>query len=130
MFAIIQSGGKQYRVSKGDVLSLEAIDLDPGEELELPVLMLGGEQVVIGTPIVDGASVDAEVLEHGYGDKIHVVKYKAKINYRRKYGHRQRYTKVRISEIRIDADQSADGSSDPLESDSIVQDESPSITVE
>ena len=75
MFAIIQSGGKQYRVSKGDVLSLEAIDLDPGEELELPVLMLGGEQVVIGTPIVDGASVDAEVLEHGYGDKIHVVKY-------------------------------------------------------
>ena len=130
MFATIQSGGKQYRVSKGDVLSLEAIDLDPGEELELPVLMLGGEQVVIGTPIVDGASVDAEVLEHGYGDKIHVVKYKAKINYRRKYGHRQRYTKVRISEIRIDADQSADGSSDPLESDSIVQDESPSITVE
>ena len=130
MFAIIQSGGKQYRVSKGDVLSLEAIDLDPGEALELPVLMIGGEQVVIGTPIVDGASVDAEVLEHGYGDKIHVVKYKAKINYRRKYGHRQRYTKVRISEIRIDADQSADGSSDPLESDSIVQDESPSITVE
>ena len=130
MFAIIQSGGKQYRVSKGDVLSLEAIDLDPGEVLELPVLMLGGEQVVIGTPIVDGASVDAEVLEHGYGDKIYVVKYKAKINYRRKHGHRQRYTKVRISEIRVDADQSADGSSDPLESDSIVQDESPSITVE
>ena len=130
MFAIIQSGGKQYRVSKGDVLSLEAIDLDPGEALELPVLMIGGEQVVIGTPIVDGASVDAEVLEHGYGDKIHVVKYKAKINYRRKYGHRQRYTKVRISEIRIDADQSSAGSSDPLEPDSIVQDESPSITVE
>ena len=130
MFAIIQSGGKQYRVSKGDVVSLEAIDLDPGEALELPVLMLGGEQVVIGTPIVDGASVDAEVLEHGYGDKIYVVKYKAKINYRRKHGHRQRYTKVRISEIRVDADQSADGSSDLLESDSIVQDESPSITVE
>ncbi|MCH2668226.1 MAG: 50S ribosomal protein L21, partial [Deinococcales bacterium] len=73
MFAIIQSGGKQYRVSKGDVLSLEAIDLDPGEALELPVLMIGGEQVVIGTPIVDGASVDAEVLEPCCGDKIHVV---------------------------------------------------------
>tara|TARA_B100000686_G_C16620309_1_gene878837 strand:- start:516 stop:908 length:393 start_codon:yes stop_codon:yes gene_type:complete len=130
MFAIIQSGGKQYRVSKGDVLSLEAVDLDPGEVLELPVLMLGGEQVVVGTPVVDGASVDAEVLEHGFGAKIHVVKYKAKINYRRKQGHRQPYTKVRINEIRFDDQQVNHGSGDPRTSDSEVQDELQSTAVE
>ena len=129
MFAIIQSGGKQYRVSKGDVLSLEVVDLAPGEVLELPVLMLGGEHVVIGTPVVDGASVEAEVLEHGYGDKIYVVKYKAKINYRRKHGHRQQYTKVRVIAIRTDAQPNNREPAEPSLPGSLAPDESPSTAV-
>ena len=99
MFAILQSGGKQYRVSEGDVLRLESLVAEPGEVVVFPVMMLAGDQVEVGTPLVPGASVKAEVLEHGRGDKIHVYKYKAKVNYRRKIGHRQPYTEVRITEI-------------------------------
>ena len=99
MFAIVQSGGKQYRVNEGDVLRLELLKAEPGDTVDLPVMMLGGDAVQIGTPLVDGASVRAEVLSHGRGDKIYIYKYKAKINYRRKQGHRQPYTEVRITEI-------------------------------
>ncbi len=99
MFAIVQSGGKQYRVNEGDVLRLESLPAEPGEVVEFPVMMLGGDAVQVGTPLVDGASVKAEVLAHGRGDKIYIYKYKAKINYRRKAGHRQNYTEVRITEI-------------------------------
>lgn len=97
MFAIIKSGGKQYRVSEGEVLKLEGLEAEPGDTVELPVLMAGGDNVRIGTPFVDGAVVKAEVLGHGRGPKIHIYKFKAKANYRRKTGHRQPYTEVRIT---------------------------------
>lgn len=99
MFAIIQSGGKQYRVAKGDVLRLESLEAEPGDLVDLPVMMLGGDDVKVGTPFIGDAGVKAEVLSHGRGDKLYVYKYKAKVNYRRKKGHRQPYTEVRIQEI-------------------------------
>jgi large subunit ribosomal protein L21 len=99
MFAIIKSGGKQYRVSEGDVIRLELLDADAGETVELPVLMVGGEQVAVGSPMLDGAVVKAEVLRHGRGDKIDIYKFKAKTNYRRHIGHRQSFTEVRITGI-------------------------------
>jgi large subunit ribosomal protein L21 len=99
MFAIITSGGKQYRVQEGDVVRLELLDADAGTTLELPVLLVGGDEVKVGTPTVDGARVTAEVIGHGRGEKIHVYKFKAKTNYRRHLGHRQSYTEVRITGI-------------------------------
>lgn len=99
MFAVIQSGGKQYRVAEGEVVRLEKLAAEPGTTVELPVLLLGGDAVRVGTPLVAGASVKAEVLTHGRGDKLYIYKYKAKANYRRKNGHRQPYTEVRIKEI-------------------------------
>jgi len=100
MFAIIQSGGKQYRVKEGDVVRLEKLEVETGASVEFPVLVLGGDQVTIGTPRVEGASVSGEVVEHGRGEKIHVRKFKAKTNYRRHNGHRQSYTAVRITGIK------------------------------
>lgn len=103
MFAIIQSGGKQYRVQEGDVVRLELIAAEPGDSVELPVMMLAGDAleggVKVGKPVVDGARVEAEVVRHGRGDKLHIYKFKAKANYRRKTGHRQSYTDVRITGI-------------------------------
>lgn len=99
MFAIIKSGGKQYRVAEGDVLRLENLTAEAGDVVDLPVMMLGGDDVQVGAPFVDGASVKAEVLGHGRGPKLHIYKFKAKSNYRRKTGHRQGYTEVRIKEI-------------------------------
>ncbi len=99
MFAVIQSGGKQYNVAEGDVVRLETLKAEPGETVSLDVMMLGGDEVKIGAPFIDGASVKAEVLEHGRGKKLYIYKFKAKSNYRRKTGHRQGYTAVRITEI-------------------------------
>jgi len=99
MFAIIQSGGKQYRVAEGDVVRLETIQAEPGDTVDLPVMMLSGDEVRVGAPLLDGASVKAEVLSHGRGKKLYIYKFKAKSNYRRKTGHRQNYTEVRIKEI-------------------------------
>ncbi|WP_033399305.1 50S ribosomal protein L21 [Thermus islandicus] len=100
MFAIIQSGGKQYRVEPGQRLKVERLDLEPGSQLALPVLLLGGEKAAVGAPVVEGAQVVAEVLGHGKGEKITVSKFKAKVQYRRKRGHRQPYTEILIKEIR------------------------------
>ena len=99
MFAVIQSGGKQYSVAEGDVVRLETLKAEPGETVSLDVMMLGGDEVKVGAPFIDGASVKAEVLEHGRGKKLYIYKFKAKSNYRRKTGHRQGYTSVRITEI-------------------------------
>lgn len=100
MFAIVESGGKQYRVSEGDVVRLEKLAADVGDTVDLPVMLLGGEDVKIGAPHVDGATATGEVVAHGRGDKIYIVKFKAKNNYRRRTGHRQPYTEVRITQIR------------------------------
>lgn len=100
MFAVVESGGKQYRVSEGDVVRLEKLAAEPGDKVELPVLLVGGEEVKVGTPHVDGASVVAEVIAHGRGPKLEVYKFKAKTNYRRHRGHRQPYTDVRVTEVK------------------------------
>ncbi len=99
MFAIIASGGKQYRVQEGDVVRLEKLEADTGATVEFPVLVLASDGVTVGTPRVDGAVVSAEVVSHGRGEKIHVRKFKAKTNYRRHLGHRQPFTEVRITGI-------------------------------
>ena len=99
MFAVIKTGGKQYRVSQGDVLDVELVGAEAGDVVELPVLMIGGAEVRVGTPVVEGATVRAEVVENGRHKKVHVYKFKAKSNYRRHNGHRQPYTRVRITEI-------------------------------
>ena len=99
MFAVIQSGGKQYRVSQGDVLKLEFLKAEPSEVISFPVMMLGSDEVKVGTPLLENANVKAEVLSHGRGKKLHIYKFKAKSNYRRKQGHRQSYTEVRVTEI-------------------------------
>ncbi len=99
MYAIIATGGKQYRVSEGDVIYIEKLENELDSEVTFPVLMLGGDKVVLGTPEVKGASVTGKVLQHGRGQKIVVYKFKAKKNYRRKQGHRQPFTKVEITGI-------------------------------
>jgi len=100
VYAIIQTGGKQYRVQQGDVLFVEKLDVEPQTTVNFDVLLLGGEKkLIVGKPTVDGAKVEGRVLAQTRGEKIVVFKYKAKKNYRRKIGHRQPYTKVEITAI-------------------------------
>ena len=101
MYAILETGGKQYKVRPGDTLQVEKLPAESGETVELDrVLMLAdGDTVKVGTPLVDGARVMAEVVDQSRGPKIIVFKYKAKVRYRRKTGHRQSLTTLRIKEI-------------------------------
>lgn len=100
MYAIIASGGKQYRVSEGDTIYVEKLNNNVDESVSFPVLMLGGEEIKAGNPFVEGAEVIGKVVQHGRGEKIIVFKYKAKKNYRRKAGHRQPFTKIEITSIK------------------------------
>jgi large subunit ribosomal protein L21 len=102
MFAVIRTGGKQYKVAPQDVIAVERLDGEPGATIELgDVLMVGdGAAVATGTPLVAGASVSAELVEQRRGDKVIVFKKKRRHNYRRKNGHRQHQTVLRITEIR------------------------------
>src|SRR6516165_9388655 len=102
MFAVIRTGGKQYKVAKDDVLSVEKLAGEPGATIELAeVLMIGeGAEVTTGTPLLTGASVAATVVEQTRAPKIIVFKKKRRKNYRRKKGHRQHQTVLRITEIR------------------------------
>ena len=101
MYAVIRTGGKQYTVREGDTLEVESLRAEPGEEIELAdVLMVGeGAEVRIGRPLVEGARVVADVVEHGKGKKLIIFKYKAKTRYRRKTGHRQPFTRLAIKQI-------------------------------
>ncbi|GKU75712.1 50S ribosomal protein L21 [Paenibacillus sp. L3-i20] len=101
MFAIIETGGKQYKVQQGDVIYIEKLDGGEGENVTFDrVLAVSGKDgLVTGAPLVSGATVTGKVEKHGKGQKIIVYKYKAKKNYRRKQGHRQPYTKVTIEKI-------------------------------
>jgi large subunit ribosomal protein L21 len=102
MYAILETGGKQYKVESGDVIEVERLDGEPGAQIEVGrVLMLGGgdDAPVFGNPAIEGAKVLGEVVEHGKGDKIIVFKYKPKVRYRRKTGHRQVVTRIRIGDI-------------------------------
>jgi len=100
MYAVIVSGGKQYRVTQGDVIYVEKLDKEPDSKVSFDVLMLGSEDgVEVGTPLLIGAKVEGTVLGQVKGEKIIIYKYKSKKNYRRKAGHRQNYTKVEITAV-------------------------------
>jgi large subunit ribosomal protein L21 len=101
VYAIIRDRGMQYRVEEGQVLEIALLDAEPGSQLELEEVLLvgGGEQTLVGAPLVDGAKVLAKVLGEAKGEKIVVFKYKNKKRYRRRTGHRQQYTRIAISQI-------------------------------
>ncbi|MGD8430375.1 MAG: 50S ribosomal protein L21 [Ectothiorhodospiraceae bacterium] len=101
MYAVIKTGGKQYRVSEGDVLRVEKLDAEQGSPVEFDqVLMVAdGDDVKVGSPLVEGGKVAAEVVTHGRNRKIEVVKFKRRKNYHRKHGHRQDFTEVKITGI-------------------------------
>ena len=100
MFAVIETGGKQYKVQNGDVIYVEKLAQEENSEVKFQVVALGGENgLKIGTPYVEGASVTGKVLKNGKGKKITVFTYRPKKGSKRKMGHRQPYTKVEISAI-------------------------------
>jgi len=101
IYAIIETGGKQYRVDPGQTIDVERLDAAEGDTVELGrvLLIADGDQVTIGTPTVDGAKVVATSKGSGKGDKVIVFKYKPKVRYRKKTGHRQQYTRLVIDKI-------------------------------
>lgn len=100
MYAVVETGGKQYRVEEGNKLSIEKIEGAVGDSCDLEqVLLLGGEELKVGKPYVEGAKVRVKVLAQGRGKKIFVGKFKAKKGYKRKQGHRQPYTLVEVEAI-------------------------------
>lgn len=99
MYAVIELGGKQYKVSQGDELLVDRVDLDEGKSLSLTPILLGGEQKAVTAAELNGAKVKAKVEEHLLGEKIRVFKYKAKKGYKRTKGHRSRLSKVSIQTI-------------------------------
>ncbi len=101
MYAVFKTGGKQYRASTGDVVTVEKLDAEEGAEVELDqVLMVGeGEDVKVGAPFLDGGKVTATVVEHGRADKIRIVKFKRRKHHRKQMGHRQAFTKIEITGI-------------------------------
>lgn len=101
MYAVIATGGKQYRVSEGDKVRVEKLNGDAGAKVVLDnVLMLGdGDKSQIGAPVVQGAKVEAEIIEQGRDKKVVVFKYKKRKQYRKKQGHRQSFTDLRITKI-------------------------------
>ena len=104
MYAVIQTGGKQYRVQEGDVITIEKLNVEAGDKVEFDqVLVLGeGAEIKVGAPYVDGAKVFGSVVENGKAKKVIIFKYKSKKDYRKKQGHRQPYTMVEITGIGAD----------------------------
>lgn len=101
MYAVIVTGGKQYRVSEGDTLKVERLPATEGSTVELDRVLLVGEgaEVKIGSPYVDGGKVTATVKSHGRGDKIHIVKFRRRKHHRKQMGHRQNFTELQITGI-------------------------------
>jgi large subunit ribosomal protein L21 len=101
MYAVIKTGGKQYRVSAGEKLKVESIPAEVGAEITLDqvLLLADGDTITTGTPIVQGAAVTAKVLAHGRGEKLKIFKMKRRKHYRKTLGHRQNYTEIEISGI-------------------------------
>lgn len=101
MYAIIEAGGKQYRVSEGDVIAVEKLAANPGESVTFGqvLLLADGDKVTVGQPYVDGAKATGKVLAQGKAKKIRVFRYKAKKNMRKRFGHRQPFTQVRVEAI-------------------------------
>lgn len=102
MYAIIETGGKQFKVSEGDVIRTDMIDAEPGAAVVFDrVVLAGGEVVVVGTPLIPGAKVTGSVLRQGKGKKILVFRYKPKKRVRKLVGHRQRFAEVKIEKISL-----------------------------
>ncbi len=100
MFAVIETGGKQYKVNEGDVVFVEKLGVEAGDKVTFKVLALSnGEKFYVGAPYVEGASVEGSVVKNGKSKKIEIIKYKSKKNEKKKIGHRQPYTKVQIDKI-------------------------------
>jgi large subunit ribosomal protein L21 len=100
MYAVIKTGGKQYRVTEGQRLRVEKLEGNPGDTVNFgEVLLVGGDTPKIGQPLVAGAKVSAEIVDHDRGKKIVVFKFRRRKNYRRKQGHRQPYTELKITGI-------------------------------
>ena len=99
MFAVIKTGGKQYKVAEGDVLRVEKLETDGKEVVFDNVLLVANGEVKVGKPVVSGANVSAKVIEEGKGDKKMVFRYKSKTRQHKKKGHRQPYTKIQITKI-------------------------------
>ncbi len=100
MYAVIATGGKQYKVSEGDIITIEKLGAETGEKVVFDqVLAVSGDGMKIGAPTVSGATVEASVVAEGRGKKIIVYKYKSKTGYHKKNGHRQAFTKVKIEKI-------------------------------
>ena len=103
MNAIIVTGGKQYKVAEGDVVYIEKLDQEAGDTVKFDQVLavIDGEKATFGTPVVEGASVEAKIVKNGKGKKIRIFKYNAKKGYRKRQGHRQPYTKVEIGKISV-----------------------------
>ena len=101
MYAVVVTGGKQYRVMQGETLRVEKLDVDVDSTVEFDqVLLLGeGEKITVGAPLVIGAKVAATVKSHGRADKIHIIKFRRRKHYRKQQGHRQHYTEIEITGI-------------------------------
>jgi len=101
MYAVIVTGGKQYRVSQGDTLRVEKLDAAEGESVDLDqvLMVVDGDDVKIGTPVLDGGRVTAEVKTHGRGDKVDIIKFRRRKQYMKRQGHRQAYTELEITGI-------------------------------
>lgn len=103
MHAIIETGGKQYKVAEGDVVYIEKLDLNAGDKIKFDhvLAILDGDNATFGTPVVEGAAVEASIVKNGKGKKIRIFKYNPKKGYRKRQGHRQPYTKVEIGKISV-----------------------------
>ena len=103
MYAIFRTGGKQFRAEPGLTLRIPSVVAEPGDSITFDEVLLGANDgdFKLGAPLVSGAGITAEVVKHGKGEKIIIFKHKRRKNYRRKLGHRQKYTEVRISEINL-----------------------------
>jgi large subunit ribosomal protein L21 len=99
MYAVVRTGGKQYRVAKDEVLKVESLAGEVGAKVDFEVLLLGGDSPKLGAPLVKGASVQCEILEHGQGEKVVAFKKKRRKDTHRKRGHRQHFTKVKVVSI-------------------------------
>ena len=101
MYAVIETGGKQHRVVEGEFIKVEKIEADTGSTIDFDrVLMVGvGESIKLGTPVVAGAKVSAEVVQHGRGEKVTIVKFKRRKHHMKRQGHRQWFTEIKITAI-------------------------------